>query len=1094
MKSQMRYWAVILILFGAIDCMGQSVTADLVVNILDPSSAAIANAQLELTQVETNLKFRGITDTNGNHIFLQLRPGNYTLNATAAGFQAENVTGIHLEIGQRARVDVKMTVGALAESVSVTAGEAILINAESAAVGQVMETSTIKELPLNGRNFIQLAQISAGAVPIGIGVSPATSWTGRSDSTLSIAGGRESNNSFLLNGIETRNSRFGSVGIRPSVDAIQEFKVQRSTFGAEFGRSASIINTTLKSGTNDLHLTVFEFLRNRNLDANNFFNNAAGKPKAPFTQNNFGVAVGGPVLLPKLYSGRNRTFWFFNYEGFRQREGITSTALYPSRAQLAGNLADDSTGTGFLPTSAPLCQANPSSRKCVDVIDPLSGQPFPGNVIPANRIDPIVAKVLPYIPLPNVAVASNTAAFPNFNTFAAPKWTNDFDQYNVRIDHRLTEKDHLDGSFSYADEALIRPALRPKGGEQFPQSDDLVTMTWSRIFTPRILNEFRFGYNRSRTFRLAETSYGPDIARKEFNLKNTTENPIAFGVPGFNLSGFSAIGSLSQAIGALDENFQFTDNLSIVQGNHNFRTGFQISKINYYEISNFSGNPSFNFDGRYSKNPGFGLADFLLGIPSQASGAIGDSVQDMRSKYLAGYVQDDWKITPNFTLNYGLRYEYSAPPREINNNSLYFNPEQGRIVVAGHGVRPEIVDPDFNNFAPRLGFTYRPRFLNQFVIRGGVGTYYSTDNWNEEQFKGIGPPFFQSQTLFGDPQKPNLFMKDMLPSFALSPNVSPFTFDRLNRTPYLNQWSFGVQKSLTPTTVLEVEYTGSTGQKLPQRRNLNIAQIDPTGTIPIRNRVPYPQYSFILMAYNGGWSSYNALTARLERRFAAGFYFLGSYTWQHAIDLGATDEFSAISREYKKFDKGNSTYDVRQRFVASYLYELPFGRGKRFLSGAPAVADRILGGWQLNGISTFSTGQWRSVTLGLDYLLIGSFSTSRPDLIGNPKAGRSFPDHYLNPAAFGFPKDASGNQIRREGNAGRNAFEMPGIHNWDLGVFKNNRIGERFNAQFRWEMFNAFNHTQFGPPNLSSTSPNFGRIGGVLVGPRRMQFGLKLIF
>jgi hypothetical protein len=326
------------------------------------------------------------------------------------------------------------------------------------------------------------------------------------------------------------------------------------------------------------------------------------------------------------------------------------------------------------------------------------------------------------------------------------------------------------------------------------------------------------------------------------------------------MSGFGSIGSISQAIGATDENFQFTDNLSIIRGKHNIRTGFQLSRIVYFQITNFSGNPSFTFDGRYSRNQGFGIADFLLGIPSQASGAIGDSVQDMRSKYLAGYLQDDWKILPTFTLNYGLRYEYSQSPREIDNKSLYLNPDSGQIVLAGQGVRPEIVDPDFNNFAPRLGFAWTPGFVSNFVVRGGIGVYYSTDNWNEEQFKAIGLPFFQSQTLFGDPQVPNLFMRNMLPSFSLSPNVSPFTFDRRNRTPYVSQWSFGIQKTLMKDTVLEVDYTGSTGQKLPQRRNLNIAELDPTGTVPIRERVPFPQYSFILLTYNGGWSSYNALT------------------------------------------------------------------------------------------------------------------------------------------------------------------------------------------------------------------------------------------
>jgi hypothetical protein len=379
-------------------------------------------------------------------------------------------------------------------------------------------------------------------------------------------------------------------------------------------------------------------------------------------------------------------------------------------------------------------------------------------------------------------------------------------------------------------------------------------------------------------------------------------------------------------------------------------------------------------------------------------------------------------------------------------------------------------------------------------VRGGAGIYYATDNFNEEQFKGIGPPFFQAQTIEGNPRTPNLFMRDMMPSFTDSPNVNPFTFDRGNRTPYLTQWSFGAQKSFWTNYLLEVEYAGSTGRKLPQRRNLNIARLDPTGTIPIVNRVPYPQYGFILMTYNGGWSSYNALTAKLEKRWSKGLFFLGSYTWQKSLDLGATDEFSALSAEFKKYDKGHNTYDVPHRFVGTWVYELPVGRGRTLMSDMPAALEAVLGGWQVTGIATFSQGQFQTPVLGTDWLLLGAFTTSRPNVIGDPTAGRQLPDAYLNPAAFDFPRDAQGNRIRVQGDAARNSIQQPGINNWDIGLFKNFRFGNRFNAQFRWETFNTWNHTQFGSANLNTSSPTFGRIGGLRVGPRRMQFGLRLTF
>ncbi|HEY6400157.1 MAG TPA: TonB-dependent receptor, partial [Blastocatellia bacterium] len=688
----MRYrcWkAIILSLLFVVVCRAQQVTGGLLVNIIDSSGSIVPGAALTLTQNATGLKLVATSDELGNALYPQLQPGTYTLSVSKPGFQPQSVKDILIQVGQRARVDVRINIGALSETVTISAAQATLLNAESASAGQVISQKPIVDLPLNGRNFIQLAQLSSGAVPLGIGVSPASSWTGRGDTTISIAGLRESNVSFLVNGIETRNARFGSSGIRPSVEAIQEFRVQRSAFGAEFGRSAAIINTTIRSGSNDLHGSVFEFHRNAALDATDFFLNRTDREKPPLTLNNFGGAVGGPLMIPKLYDGRNRTFWFFNYEGFRQRQSSAATGTYPSAAQLRGNLADDSAGTGLFPTSLPFCQQNPRPAKCVDVINPFTGQPFPGNVIPAAMLDPQTQLALEFIPAPNVGVPVGSVRFPTFNTIGTVPLINDWNQFNGRMDHQLGQRDQVYGTVAWSDETRIPRALRPFGGESFPLSNRLVTATHMHTFTASIVNEFRFGYNRSRTFRLSETSYGRDFARELFGLKNTTDQSIMFGVPGFSVTGFSAIGSISQAIGAEDENYQFTDNLSVTRGKHNLRTGFQISKQNYYQITNFSGNPSFSFDGRYTGIRSNGLAEFLLGIPFRASGAIGDSIQNMYTTYWAGYVQDDWHIVPSFTLNIGIRYEFSRPPAERDNKSLYFNPETGGIVLAGQGVRSE---------------------------------------------------------------------------------------------------------------------------------------------------------------------------------------------------------------------------------------------------------------------------------------------------------------------------------------------------------------------------------------------------------------------
>ena len=522
----------LLLAVSCIEVRGQAITGDLTVDVTDPSGTVVPNAKLQLTRVGEGTTISGATNSVGSFVFSQLRPGAYQLTVTAPGFQEQQLSDISIQLGQRARVDVKLTLGAVSQEVTVSASAATLLNAESSTSGQVINSKPIEELPLNGRNFIQLAQLSTGATPVGTGTSPATSWTGRTDSTLSIAGLRESDVSYLLNGIETRNARFGNAGIRPSVDAIQEFNVQRSTFTAEYGRSASIVNTAIKSGTNDLHMVAFDLVRNADFDANNFFSNAAGQGRPAFTQNNFGATASGPVWIPKIYNGRNRTFFLFNYEGLRERQGQTLTGLYPSQAQLAGNLADNSTGTGLFPTSSAFCQANPKSQHCVNIIDPTSGLPFPNNVIPASRLDPIDQKAVPYIPTPNLPVNTASASFPSFNTYSAAKLVNDWDQYNVRIDHQLTDRDLVYGTYSNFNDQLFSPAIQFLGGENFPLTDVLWTFTYVKTITPTIVNEFRFGHNDSKTYRTSVGANGTNYAATVFGLKNTSTNPFDFGIPG----------------------------------------------------------------------------------------------------------------------------------------------------------------------------------------------------------------------------------------------------------------------------------------------------------------------------------------------------------------------------------------------------------------------------------------------------------------------------------------------------------------------------------------------------------------------------------
>ncbi|WP_245536338.1 TonB-dependent receptor [Terriglobus saanensis] len=1059
-------------------CRAQSTTGDIVAAVIDPSNAAIPKVGLVLSQVETGQQIKQTGDANGLAVFSSLKPGNYKLIATQPGFRTTELDNITVVIGQRVSLDVRMQVGASSESVTISASEAALLNSESASVGQVINKSSIDTLPLNGRNFIQLTQLTTGAAPIGAGNSPATTWTGRSDTTVSFAGLRESDTSFLVNGIETRNARFGNTGIRPSVDAIQEFRVQRTTFGAEFGHAASIVNTELLGGANPFHLVLFELNRNRAYAANTYFAKQAGAQQPALNQNNFGATLSGPVLLPKIYNGRDKTFFMFNFEAFRLTQGQTLTSIYPSVAQLQGNLADDSAGTGLYPTNSAFCAANSSSAKCVDVINPLTNQPFAGNIIPTAQLDATAQKALQFIPAPNLGSAGGVN-FPSFNTIRTPRNTQSINQYNVRLDHRFSDRDSIYATWSDSNDILYSPAINPLGGNTAPLNDHLWTGTYAHVFSPTLFNEFRFGVNDSATFRNAESAFGPNYAGDLFGLPYANNADAAtYGVPNFGISGFGPVGSITEVIGADDKNYQVSDNLTWTHGRLTSVNGLQYLHESFTQITDFGSNPNLVYNNGYSTRnasgnrvSSIGLSDFLLGEPYSITAASGDSTQSLHTAYYGFFSQNNWKVLPSLTLNLGLRYEYAGSPIESRDRSQFFDTTNGQFYYAGSTIRRSIVKPDKNNFAPRLGFAWRPPSLTNTVIRGGVGTYYATDNFNEEQFKNQGSPFYTSRSNTPSSTTPvSIFNPFASSSTAFPPaNANIFTLDQNNRTSYINQWGLDIQQSFASDYLFELEYAGGSGQKLAQRRNANIGAVDTTGKIPLLNRVPFPQYGFILVTGNYGRSNYNALTAKLEKRLSHGNSFLVAYTFSKAIDIGITDDFSALSTDFFRYDRGVSDYHVPHRLVISYAYQLPFGRGKTFFGTAPLPVEYLIGGWQFNGITSFSSGQYSTPTLAGDNLNIGSFSQSRPNRVSDPRIGRNTPTQWFNVAAFVQPAFGT------PGNAGRNSVEQPGYQNWDASLFKAFPVKDRANFQLRLEAFNLFNHTQFGSAN-TSVGPGFGSI------------------
>ncbi len=1012
--------------WGSLRAWGQAITGDILGTVRDTSGAVVPGAKVTLTDTGTGVQVSTTTDTGGDYLFPWLKPAHYSVKVSKEGFQTSTVSDIDLLVGQRPKVDVVLHVGRVTQTVNVSAGGVPLLDTQTSSAGQVVSERFITKLPTpigNGRSFLELAVTAPAVQPIQNGNSPATSWTGTGDVSISVAGLRESDVSYLIDGIETRNARFGAANQQPSLDTIQEFKMQTDGFSAEYGHSAAVVNMTIKSGTNAFHGDAYEFLQNSAVNANDFFANEAHQPIPQLALNDFGATFGGPIV-------HNKTFFFFGYEGGRLHQGSFGTAIVPSPGQWSGDLADNSAGTGIFPTSSAFCQANPGSTRCLNVINPSTGQPFPGNVIPTSMLDPRAQKWHTFSPAPNAASAVNSPTIPLFNYSASPTSLLDYNKGTARIDQTLSSKDHLYGSYVIEDVPHIVLGVLPLSGHTYPLRDQVASLTEDHIFSPTIVNEFRFGYNRGKTFLVSQGAGGTNYAA-QFGYTNTSANPFDFGVPDAGITGFNGPGSPAESIGAIDQDFQFVDNLSMMRGNHDLKAGLDVIRERFFQITDFSGIPSFSFTGQFS---GSSLGDMLLGIPDTAGTSVGNSAQDLRTTFTAPYFEDDWRVKPDLTLNLGVRYEYANTPWDVFNHTEWFNPAIGQIQYSDLGqVRNGIINPDDDNVAPRLGLAWSPGFLKNTVIRAAGGLFYGTDNWNELQFLVMAPRYYSSQTLTSNPTTPTLSLENLFPvASPATASSAPFSLDKYNQTPVIAEWNLDVQHRLGNNWMVGLDYIGNRGNELDQRENLDTASFDPTGTIPLDAREPFPSLSYILWGYNGGWSSYNALTAQLQKRFSSGLDLEGNYTYSHCIDLGNTDDFSMASRDFDVYDKGNCDYNTPQRAIISYVYDLPFGPGRHFLAGASGVAGRLLGGWEVSGITTFQSGQYMSVTLPGNWMNIGSFSTAVPDRIGPTYPAQRTLDNWLNINSFvfpGCPSDtpcANGDHV--EGNAGRNQVEEPGYN------------------------------------------------------------------
>lgn len=1081
-----RIAILIALIISGTRLFGQSITGGIFGTVKDSTGAILPKATITATNIATGLVRTATTGDSGDYSIGLLPVGEYRVTAELTGFKTAVVQGVVVQIDQKTRIDITLTVGEITEEILVT-GEAPLVKTSSSDIGDVIENKRVVELPLNGRQFTRLILLA------GTSTKPPTGTHSRFQRTglmPSVNGQREFANNYMLDGVTAMSPYLNTLAISPSVDAVQEFKVQTGIYSAELGQqSGGQVNITTKSGTNSFHGTLFEFLRNDVFDAHNFFDNKS-EPVPKLRQNNFGGTFGGPVV-------KNRSFFFVNYEGLRVRQAITQTTIVPTAAQREGDLS-------FVP---------------FPIIDPFTGQPFPGNIVPRERIHPISRAFAALWPLPNLMGAGQ-------NFVGAPIQTNDQDQFTVKSDQRFSDRDSLSVRYSFQDVDELLPfesfsilqlqPFAPGFGVRTKTRSGNAAINYTRVFNPKLLNEFRFGYLRFRSgFRQQNDQL--DFAGIHGIRGTNRANPGNLGIPQVAMPSFATIGDNIATFETRGDNiFQWVDNVLYTAGSHTLKFGGEVRRTQSAPFIQLLDRGAFVFLGAFSHSD---FADFLLELPTLAFVSVGNTQVHLRNFATHFYLQDDWKATPNLTLNLGLRYEFNSKFKEKFNRLSVFDPEfpGGRFVAAGtrrtdRFFPPELaarvapflafadeagfpeetlLEADPNSFAPRFGFAYSPPFgRRNLVIRGGYGIFYDAIPVFNQGGIAQTPPFF---SLFGGFNFLFRTVTDALEGIKFGPigSSGTLTRDSQKNQPYVQQWSLNIQYNVSPNHLIEAAYLGNKGTHLATNVDLNPAAPGPG---PRQPRSLFPNFGQVNDVGRAiGKSTYHALMLRAEKRLSHGLAFVAVYTLSKSIDTQSNplinDTGSLLPQDSRNLEaeKGLSNFDARHRFVLSYTYELPLGPGKRFLSNRSGFWGSFLEGWMLTGIATLSSGFPFSVELLSDISNTQDFPPDRPNLVGDPNKGPKTPERFFNTAAFAIQPPLS------FGNAGRNIVIGPSFQNFDLSIIKTTSISENHRIEFRSEFFNLFNRANFNLPNRFADSPVFGRILSAGF-PRIIQFGLKYVF
>ncbi len=1060
-------------------------TAEITGRIVDPSGSVVPGAEVTVSSIATGADRVVKTNSSGYYTVPLLSPGEYRVSVQYAGFRTIVRSGVRMAVDQHAELGFTLEVGGVADKIEVEAN-APQLNTVNASQGQVIENRRIVELPLNGRTYDDLALLSAGTV------QPLSSarFVG-----FSSGGMRDTQNNFLLDGIdnnpvELAGAQRRSEMVQPSIDGIQEFKVQTNSYAAEYGRAlGAVVNVTTKSGTNDLHGTAFEFVRNEKLDAKNYFT-VPGAPNPPFKRNQYGFSIGGPVVVPKIVNGRNKLFFFGDYEGTKIRQTANTVNTIPTLAMRRGDFSE--------------LQA----QRKVTIIDPSNGNPFPNNAIPTARLDPLAVKLVNLYPTPMTSTVGS-----NF-TYQSPS-NQDVTKFDIRADATLGNKDNVFWRMSQQHATLPAVLTLPApayGGNPLDSNIDGVntSATWNHIFTPAMILSVRGGWNYGYFGRDNPSSAKSHFFNQEYGITAGTSS-----IPG-SFSNFAPTGYASLGLGPNNpvyrdsQNRQITGDVTWTHGTHTIKFGAGIirSENNIFNVRNEIGGP-YSFNGQYAKD---GMADFLLGMVSGFTWNTRLQV-NLRSWNDSAFIQDDWKITPSLTLNLGVRYEIVLPFVERRDRMGTFddwtNPSSPQLVVAkpgGSRYDRAMTATDKNNFAPRVGLAYK--LGSKTVIRSGYGIFYSyMEPMGDAEWLIGNLPFAYGVTLNGSTTTPAFVLASGLPAGALdvahATGVQLSAIERQAISPYAQQWNFNIQRDLGNNWMLEAGYSGTKGTHLERVIDENYS---PPGPGAVNAKRPYqivavpnttinaalgPIYGY---HFNGN-TDYNALTLRLEKRFSQGLTLLGSYTFSKAIGdiCGASAAGDTPNCGYQdprnlRNERSVDNIDVPQRLVVSGVYQLPVGKGRRFASRMSRPLNAIAGGWSLGSILTVASGMPFSVISAGNPANTGTFSTvNRPNVVGDPYAGTRTVDQDFNTAAF------VNNAQYTIGNAGRNILRQRGFFNWDFSANKEFAIQERLKLQFRFESFHFTNTPRFGAPGATLGTATFGKITSADT-PRNQQLGLKLVW